>query len=519
MGKASRPPGLPRAPSRGHRAPRLEPAQYRAARRRVRLRRLRAASVHVGDEIRQRHRLAELRHLHSGRIRNVVRQQVERRGSRIPLRQVRWPPRPRVQRRTQAPRRPLVQQRRGAALHPARIGRRGNRFALAGDPHQSLSHFVGEGHLRCDVAQHAPARHNVLPRPLTRAGVRGAERVAIGYTRARNFPFLARFTHDNKVRRLGRPWAPRGVPIAFDVVGQTEGAKEVEVRARVAGILLKQLYHEGDTVRAGAPLFEIDPATYEVALKEANAALAQERARLAQATRDEARFRDLVADKAVSQKDYDDALSQKQLSDATVQQAAAKVEEAKLNLSYTAVNAPVGGISGRAQRSVGSLITTDANGSLLTTINQVNPIWVRFSLAESDLAKLPGGKLARTGAVVEIALADGTRYPDKGKLNFAATEIDARLGTQQLRAEFDNKREDLVPGQFVRVHLIAGRRDNVFLVPQAAVMQTENGYFVFVVGSDGKAMARTVQTGAWIGSDWTILAGLKRCLLYTSPSP
>ncbi|HEY5365464.1 MAG TPA: efflux RND transporter periplasmic adaptor subunit [Casimicrobiaceae bacterium] len=303
--------------------------------------------------------------------------------------------------------------------------------------------------------------------------------------------------------------APRSVPIAFDVVGQTEGAKEVEVRARVAGILLKQLYHEGDTVRAGAPLFEIDPATYEVALKEANAALAQERARLAQATRDEARFRDLVADRAVSQKDYDDALSQKQLSDATVQQAAAKVDEARLNLSYTAVNAPVGGISGRAQQSVGSLITTDANGSLLTTINQVNPIWVRFSLAESDLAKLPGGKLARTGAVVEIALADGTRYPDKGKLNFAATEIDTRLGTQQLRAEFDNKREDLVPGQFVRVHLIAGRRDNVFLVPQAAVMQTENGYFVFVVGSDRKAMARTVQTGAWIGSDWTILAGLE----------
>ena len=303
--------------------------------------------------------------------------------------------------------------------------------------------------------------------------------------------------------------APRSVPIAFDVVGQTEGAKEVEVRARVAGILLKQLYHEGDTVRAGAPLFEIDPATYEVALKEANAALAQERARLAQATRDEARFRDLVADRAVSQKDYDDALSQKQLSDATMQQAAAKVDEARLNLSYTAVNAPVGGISGRAQQSVGSLITTDATGSLLTTINQVNPIWVRFSLAESDLAKLPGGKLARTGAVVEIALADGTRYPDKGKLNFAATEIDTRLGTQQLRAEFDNKREDLVPGQFVRVHLIAGRRDNVFLVPQAAVMQTENGYFVFVVGSDGKAMARTVQAGAWIGSDWTILAGLE----------
>jgi membrane fusion protein (multidrug efflux system) len=301
---------------------------------------------------------------------------------------------------------------------------------------------------------------------------------------------------------------PRSVPVAFDVVGQTEGAKEVEVRARVAGILQKQLYREGDTVRAGAPMFEIDRAPYEVALDQANAALAQERAKLAQATRDEARFRDLVADKAVSQKDYDDALSQKDLGAAAVQQAEAKVREAKLNLSYTLVAAPVAGISGRAQRSVGSLVTTDASGSLLTTINQLNPIWVRFSLGETDLATVPGGKLARATAVVELTLADGTAYPAKGRLNFAASEIDARLGTQQLRAEFDNPREDLVPGQFVRVHITAGRRDNVFLVPQAAVMQTEKGYFVFVVGSDGKAAERPVETGAWIGSDWVIRKGL-----------
>ena len=301
---------------------------------------------------------------------------------------------------------------------------------------------------------------------------------------------------------------PTSVPVAFDVVGQTEGAKEVEVRARVPGILQKQLYREGDTVRAGAPMFEIDRAPYEVALDQANAALAQERAKLSQATRDEARFRDLVADKAVSQKDYDDALSQKDLGAAAVQQAEAKVREAKLNLSYTLVAAPVAGISGRAQRSVGSLVTTDASGSLLTTINQLNPIWVRFSLAETDLATVPGGKLSRGTAIVALTLADGTAYPIQGRLNFAASEIDTRLGTQQLRAEFDNPHEDLVPGQFVRVHITAGRRDNVFLVPQAAVMQTEKGYFVFVVGSDGKATERPVETGAWIGSDWTIRKGL-----------
>ncbi|HLW12976.1 MAG TPA: efflux RND transporter periplasmic adaptor subunit [Casimicrobiaceae bacterium] len=304
--------------------------------------------------------------------------------------------------------------------------------------------------------------------------------------------------------------APQSVPIAFDVVGQTEGAKQVEVRARVAGILQKRLYHEGDAVRAGAPLFQIDRAPFEVALAQASGALAQERAKLAQAKRDEARFRDLVADKAVSQKEYDDALSQKELEEASVQQATAKVDEAKLNLSYTLVSAPVAGISGRAGRSEGSLISTDAAGSLLTTINQVDPIWVRFSLAESDLAKVPGGRLPRdTAPAVQLSMPDGSPFAGKGRLNFAATEIDTRLGTQQLRAEFDNPHQDLMPGQFVRVHLTAGRRDNVFLVPQSAVMQTEKGYFVFVVDAEGKAAERSVQAGAWVGSDWTILSGLK----------
>jgi membrane fusion protein, multidrug efflux system len=219
--------------------------------------------------------------------------------------------------------------------------------------------------------------------------------------------------------------APQSVPIAFDVVGQTEGAKQVEVRARVAGILQKRLYHEGDAVRAGAPLFQIDRAPFEVALAQASGALAQERAKLAQAKRDEARFRDLVADKAVSQKEYDDALSQKELEEASVQQATAKVDEAKLNLSYTRVSAPVAGISGRAGRSEGSLISTDAAGSLLTTINQVDPIWVRSSLAESDLAKVPGGRLPRdTAPAVQLSMPDGSPFAGKGRLNFAATEID-----------------------------------------------------------------------------------------------
>ncbi len=212
----------------------------------------------------------------------------------------------------------------------------------------------------------------------------------------------------------------------------------------------------------------------------------------------------------MSRKEFDDATSSRQLAEASVQQATAAVRQADLNLSYTAVNAPVAGITGRATHSVGTLITTDSAGSLLTTINQLTPIWVRFSLAESDLARIPGGRIGRDSPLdVQVLFSDGTPYAGKGRLNFAATAIDTRLGTQQLRAEFDNPREQLLPGMFVKVSIGAGQRDNVFLVPQAAVIQTEKANLVFVVDGDGKAQARTVQTGDWLGTDWGIVAGLK----------
>ncbi len=302
--------------------------------------------------------------------------------------------------------------------------------------------------------------------------------------------------------------APQRVPITVEAVGQTEGSKEVEVRARVPGILLKRLYNEGELVRAGTPLFKIDPAPFEIALAQAKAQLAQEQARNEQSRRESTRLKQLAAEKAISQKEFDDATSNLKLSNATLQAAEAKVREAELNLSYTSVAAPVSGVSGRAVRSEGSLISAGAD-SLLTSISQVDPIWVRFSLAGSDLAKLPQQRLVR-GAPVEVSLTlpDGKRYPGKGRLNFAATQIDTRLGTQQLRAEFDNAKGQLLPGQFVRVQLVAGQRDNVFLVPQTAVMQAEAGYMLFVLDKEGKAALRPVQLGDWIGSDWMVLGGL-----------
>jgi membrane fusion protein, multidrug efflux system len=303
---------------------------------------------------------------------------------------------------------------------------------------------------------------------------------------------------------------PRSVPIEFEVVGQVEGSKEVEVRARVYGTLQKQDYREGDPVRAGQLMFEIDPAPYEIALAQAKAVLAQGQAKLAQARRDETRLKPLAADRAVSQKEYDDAIAAAQTNEGALQQAQANVREAELNLSYTKVRAPVAGISGRALKSIGSLVTTDAAGSLLTTINQVTPVYVRFSLAPTDLARIPGGRIAPgTPVQVSIVLPDGSVYPQKGRLNFAATAIDPTIGTQQLRAEFDNPKQALLPGQFVRVRITAGERSNVFLVPQDAVLQTEKGSLVFVVGPDGKAMARPVEPGVWFGTEWEILQGLR----------
>ena len=302
---------------------------------------------------------------------------------------------------------------------------------------------------------------------------------------------------------------PQRIPIRLAVVGQVEGSKEVEVRARVAGILLKRLYNEGDVVGAGAQLFRIDPAPYEIALAQARAQLAQERARGEQARREAARLKTLAVEKAISQKEYDDATSNSKLSEASQQAVEANVKQAELNLSYTQVTAPVSGVTGRASKSEGSLISAGAD-SLLTSIYQVNPIWVRFSLSESDLAKLPGGRLGRgAGTDLKLLLPDGSTYAGKGRLNFTSSQIDPRLATQQLRAEFDNPRQQLLPGQFVRVLLVAGERDNVYLVPQPAVMQTEKGALVFVVDTKNQAALRPVQLGEWVGTDWMILGGLQ----------
>ena len=288
---------------------------------------------------------------------------------------------------------------------------------------------------------------------------------------------------------------PQRVPSSVEVMAQTEGARETEVRARVGGILVKRLYQEGEIVKAGQPLFQIDRSTYQIALADA-------KAKAEQANREMHRLKGLIEAKAISQKEYDDTVSANAIAQAALHQA-------ELNLSWTTVTAPVSGTTGRAAKSEGSLISTGTD-SLLTSIYQSNPIWVRFSLGDSDLAKLPDGRVTgKNVSGVELIQGNGTLYPKPGKLNFLASNIDTTLGTQQLRAEFDNSGNQLLPGQFVRIRLLTGEREGVFLVPQAAVVQTEQGPIVMLAGEGDKVAPRPVKLAEWRGTDWVVLGGLK----------
>jgi membrane fusion protein (multidrug efflux system) len=297
--------------------------------------------------------------------------------------------------------------------------------------------------------------------------------------------------------------APRTVPVSYEAVARTEGSREVQVRARVAGILERQLYTEGDTVKAGQPLFRIERAPFEIDLQQARAVLAQEIARRDLARGESERLKSLVDRRAISQKEADQAASSLQQTAAAVQIAQARVRQAELNLSYTDVRAPIGGITGRAMQSVGSLVSPTGESALLTTLVQGDPIWVRFSISEAEFSRVRGNESIE----VTLELADGKPYPHAGKLNFAGSTVDAATGTVQMRAELPNPKLDLLPGQYVRVRAVAGTRE-AFVVPQTAVAQNEAGRFVWVADG-GKAVQRQVRTGSWLGADWIILDGLK----------
>jgi membrane fusion protein, multidrug efflux system len=213
----------------------------------------------------------------------------------------------------------------------------------------------------------------------------------------------------------------------------------------------------------------------------------------------------LLANSAVSKRVAEEAATAYRSATASLAAARAAVHEAELNLSYTSVVAPIAGVTGRALHSEGSLITANTDSSLLTTMSQTHPIWVRFALSESQHQSLR--RAGDEKSTVELVLADGQTYGERGHLNFAGSTVDQSLGTVQLRAEFPNPKLAILPGQFATVRLDAGTQQ-VITVPQTAVLQGTQGRFVWTIGADGKAAQRAVEVGDWLGQDWIIRKGL-----------
>ncbi len=297
----------------------------------------------------------------------------------------------------------------------------------------------------------------------------------------------------------------RTVPVSLEAVGQAEGSREVEIRARVTGIIEKRTYEEGAPVRAGEVMFVIDPAPYELAAQQARAALMQERVRKELAETDARRLEPLAKDRAIPQREVDQAIAAAKTATGAIAAAEARLKEAELNLSYTRIKAPISGITGRAQRSEGSLVTANTDASLLTTIKQYDPIWVRFSLAESDFQRVRGNERK---AKVQLVAADGTVAAANGKLNFAGSTVDERQGAIQMRAEFTNGGQKWMPGQFLKVRILAAEQVAI-LVPQSAVQQNEQSRVVMTVGPENKVLPRNIQVAGWIGSDTIVAGGLK----------
>jgi membrane fusion protein (multidrug efflux system) len=318
------------------------------------------------------------------------------------------------------------------------------------------------------------------------------------------------------------------VPVQFEYVGQTAGSKEAEVRARVQGVLERRTYQEGGYVKSGQLLFVIDPRPYAAQLQAAEADLARAQAQYAQVKRNFDRVKPLADSNALSRREYDEAVSNEEIGAAAIKQAQARLTEARLNLSYTTVSSPVNGYASRAQKSEGSLVTP-GDESLLTTVSQIDPIHVKFSVSEQEQLRLnqllSSGKLAapssekggKNGYSVLVRLSDGSTYPTAGKLSFVDTRINPGTGSFDAQAEIPNPDHALLPGLFVRVVLQGAKRSDTILVPQRAVMDSPQGKFVYVPGKsqDGRdvALPRPVTVGDWVEFDgqnqWIVESGLK----------
>ncbi|WP_315383061.1 efflux RND transporter periplasmic adaptor subunit [Microvirgula aerodenitrificans] len=302
-----------------------------------------------------------------------------------------------------------------------------------------------------------------------------------------------------------------------ELPGRTSSFQIAEVRPQVGGIIQKRLFREGADVKAGQPLYQIDPATYRAAYDSARATLAKADANLTTARLKAERYRELVSINAVSKQEYDDADAAFKQAAADVAGARAAVESARINLDYTRVSSPISGRIGKSTVTPGALVTQN-QADALTTVQQIDPIYVDVTQSSTEVLRLrrelESGKLARAGnggARVKLRLEDGSDYAHEGRLEFSDITVDQGTGAITIRAVFPNPERNLLPGMYVRAVLEEGVNDQAILVPQQGVTRNHKGEATaLVVGQDNKVAERVLNVSRTIGDKWLVNSGLKQ---------
>ncbi len=311
---------------------------------------------------------------------------------------------------------------------------------------------------------------------------------------------------------------PQTIPLVSSFVAQTESSRQVDIVARVSGFLDKIAYKEGDLVREGQLLFQLDPKPFQAQLEAARGELQAQQARFKTAEATLARVKPLAAQNALSQADLDKAQGEYDASKAAVFAAQAKVTEAELNLGYATIRSPVTGLASRAAQREGAYLNAQSADSKLTYVAAIDPIWVTFSVSQNQIAKRRE-MVAKRQVIdpkngqyeIELALPDGTRYPYTGRINFADPSFSQETGSFMVRGVLPNPKMDLRPGMFVTAYLKGAVRPDAIVVPQLAVQQGANGHLVYVVNETGVAEVRPVVVGDYVGEkDIVILAGLHK---------
>lgn len=305
-------------------------------------------------------------------------------------------------------------------------------------------------------------------------------------------------------------------PITYEYTAQTESSQLVEIRTRVSGFLDKRTYKEGNVVKAGQTLFLIDKKPFEAQLSAARGELSAQQARLSVAQATLNRVKPLVEQNALSKKDLDDSTGNERGAQAAVEVAKANVMTAELNLGYATIKSPIEGLASFAKIQDGSYLNANSQDALLTTVAALDPMRVNFSISENEVLKyresvaqgtlkVPSGD----NFIVEVVLSDGSVYGERGRITFADTSFGQGTGTMLLRAEVANPKGTLVPGQFVRARLIGATYPKGILIPQKAVQQSGQGYFVWIMDKENKAQTRQITVGPWLGDQWLVKQGLE----------